>query len=67
MEMHRYYIFTDGGQYDEFEAADVADALDQTDVPGWVRSPEAFERWLDRCGGYGEIVEDGVAIARVGS
>ena len=67
MTLRSYYIFTDSGQYDEFEADNVADALDQIDVPEKVRTAEQFEEWLNDCGGYGEIHEDGEVIARVES
>lgn len=65
--MSMYYIYTDSGQYDEFEAASVAEALDAIDVPRSVTSVETFEAWLERVGGYGEIREDGVTIAEVKS
>lgn len=64
-DIHVYSISTDGGSYDDFEAADVSEALEMTDCPTSVRSAEGFERWLNRCGGYGWIEEDGVRIAEV--
>lgn len=65
--MNRYYIYTDSGQYDEFEAESVEDALDQTDVPSHVTDCDSFTAWLEKCGGYGAIEENGEIIAEVRS
>lgn len=62
---HTYYIFTDSTSCDDIEAADVADALDQFGCPESVRSIRQFEAWLERVGGYGQIQEDGVIVAKV--
>jgi hypothetical protein len=65
--MNSYYIYTDSGQYEPFEAADVAEALEMTSAPESVRSVAAFEAWLERVGGYGAIEENDVIIAEVKS
>jgi hypothetical protein len=65
MGMSKYYIFTDGEQYDEFEAENLADALDQIDVPSHVTDARSFEAWLESCGGYGVIYEDDTCLANV--
>lgn len=64
---HIYAILTDSGSMDDFEAENIADALDQFDAPRSVRSVAAFEAWLERVGGYGWIEQDGVLIAEVKS
>jgi hypothetical protein len=66
-DAHEYYIYTDDGSYDPFVAADVAEALERTDVPESVRDTESFVAWLERVGGYGAIEEDGEIIAEVKS
>lgn len=65
--MNRYHIYTDSGNYDEFEAESVTDALDQIDVPSSVTDSDTFVEWLDRVGGYGAIEENGEIIAEVKS
>lgn len=65
--MNTYYIYTDSGQYEPFEAADLASALDNIDVPAFVTDAIAFVAWLERVGGYGAIEENGEIIAEVKS
>lgn len=64
---HSYYIYTDSWQCGEFEADDIRDALDQVDVPSHVTDVDSFCAWLEKCGEYGEIHEDGIIIAKVAS
>lgn len=63
------YISTDGGSMVEAEPyVSLAEALaDYDDAPKWVRDVESFERWLNKCGGYGFIEIDGDRVAEVRS
>lgn len=65
--MKTYTIKTDAGMMDDFEAENLADALDQFDAPAKVRDAASFEAWLKRVGGFGWIEEDGDRIAEVRS
>lgn len=65
--MKTYTIKTDAEMMDDFEAENLADALDQFDAPAKVRDAASFEAWLNRVGGFGWIEEDGVRIAEVRS
>lgn len=63
--MKKYYIYTDGGQQ-EIEAKNLKQALvEWGEAPKYVTTAAAFEEWLEKCGGYGGIQEDGLQIANV--
>ena len=65
--MNKYYIYTDGGSA-ELEANNLAEALSEWgEAPKSVTTSEAFEEWLEKCGGYGGIQENGIQIANVRS
>ena len=65
--MNKYYIYTDGGSQ-ELEAATFAEALAEWgQSPKSVTTAEAFEAWLEKCGGFGGIQENGIQIANVRS
>lgn len=53
------------GHSQEISARTLADALREWGAPQSVNSAEAFELWLERCGGYGGIQANGVQIANV--
>ncbi len=64
--MKTYYIYTDSGS-GEIEAENVSEALARWGwAPKGVSSVEAFKKWLEQCGGFGGIHEDGTPIAKVG-
>lgn len=64
--MKKYYIYTDSCGSQEIQADTLADALAEWGaVPKSVTTAEAFTGWLERCGGYGGIQEDGLQIANV--
>ena len=65
--MNTYDITTDSGSQ-TIEAENLAEALREwNEAPAKVTTAEAWEAWLDKLGGYGNIQENGVIIARVAS
>lgn len=65
--MKTYDITTDSGSQ-TIEAETLAEALREWDeAPAKVTTVEAWETWLEKLGGFGNIQEDGVVIARVAS
>ena len=64
-KMKTYYISTNNGS-EEIKAENVMQALEEWGVaPAGVNCCVKFEAWLEKVGGYGVILEDGVQIARV--
>ena len=65
--MKTYDITTDSNSQ-TIEAETLADALREWDeAPTKVTTAEAWETWLEKIGGFGNLQEDGVVIARVAS
>ena len=65
--MKTFDIITDSGSQ-TIEAETLAEALREWDeAPAKVTTAEAWETWLENLGGFGNIQEDGVVIARVAS
>ena len=65
--MKTYDITTDSGSQ-TIEAETLAEALREWDeAPSKVTTAEAWEAWLEKLGGFGNIQEDGVVIALVES
>ena len=65
--MKTFDITTDAGSQ-EIEANNLAEALKEWgEAPAKVTTAEEWEAWLEKLGGYGNIQEDGVIIARVAS
>ena len=65
--MNIYDITTDSGSQ-TIEAENLAAALREWgEAPSKVTTAEAWEAWLGQIGGYGNIQENGVQIARVAS
>jgi len=65
--MKTYDITTDSGSQ-TIEAKTLAEALREWDeAPTKVTTAKAWETWLEKLGGFGNIQEDGVVIARVAS
>lgn len=65
--MKSYDITTDAGST-TIEAETVTEALmEWGEAPDSVTTTETFEEWLENVGGFGNIQEDGVIIARVAS
>jgi len=65
--MKAYKITTDTGST-TIEAESVTEALmEWGEAPESVTTSETFEDWLKNVGGFGNIQEDGVIVARVAS
>ena len=65
-EAHTYNIVTDSGMTKGLKARNLAAAIKEWgEAPANVTTAQEWAAWLDGCGGFGHISEDGIEIARV--